>query len=94
MSETSNEVRTYSEYEIQRFSWEPETRKMDVFMRDLPELQKQVRGLKRNGRLNACTLETIFYLTALNIEMLKEVFYELDMKLVDWNMLAKMYAEE
>ena len=87
-------MRTYSEYEIQRFSWDPETRKTDIFMRDLPALQKQVQRLKRNGRLNACTLETMFYLTALNIEMLKEVFYELDMKLVDWDMLAKIYAEE
>jgi len=94
MSDTSNEVRTYSEYEIQRFSWDPETRKTDIFMRDLPALQKQVQRLKRNGRLNACTLETMFYLTALNIEMLKEVFYELDMKLVDWDMLAKIYTEE
>ena len=91
MSEISNKERTYSEYEIRRSSWKPETRKMDVFMRDLPVLQRRVQGLKRNGILDAHALETIFYLTAVKAEILKEVFYELDIDLVDWEQLATVY---
>jgi len=95
MSDMSIEGRTNSAHGIQNecHGSSKETQKVNRCINDTWVLRDYVKAMRDNGNLTAETLAEFFWFAAETTERIWNEFWDVDIDMIDWELLATVYRE-